>query len=52
MKVRTVMRPDVELDVEEAEYTDLKRQGLLLPGYEGPEIRRQTAVKTSEKKEG
>ncbi|MBA5222220.1 hypothetical protein [Streptomyces griseoaurantiacus] len=30
MKVRTKMRPWEELDVDEAEYTDLKRQGLLL----------------------
>ncbi|GIH26072.1 hypothetical protein Aph01nite_43820 [Acrocarpospora phusangensis] len=32
MKVRTTIRPDQELDVDEAEYTDLQRQGLLLPG--------------------
>lgn len=31
MKVRTTMRPHEEIDVDEAEYTDLKRQGLLLP---------------------
>jgi hypothetical protein len=30
MKVRTTQRPDVELDVEAAEYTDLARQGLLV----------------------
>jgi hypothetical protein len=30
MKVRTTMRPDVELDVDAAEYTDLSRQGLLV----------------------
>ncbi len=35
MKVRTKMRPWEELDVDEAEYTDLKRQGLLLE--ESPE---------------
>jgi hypothetical protein len=28
--VRTTMQPDVELDVSDAEYTDLKRQGLLV----------------------
>ncbi|MFC5947076.1 hypothetical protein ACFQH9_02135 [Pseudonocardia lutea] len=30
-KVRTKMRPSETLEVTEAEYTDLKRQGLLLP---------------------
>jgi hypothetical protein len=30
MKVRTTMLPDVELDVDAAEYTDLSRQGLLV----------------------
>jgi hypothetical protein len=30
MKVRTTMLPDVELDVDAAEYTDLSRQGLLM----------------------
>lgn len=30
MKVRTTQRPDVELDVEPSEYTDLSRQGLLV----------------------
>lgn len=30
MKVRTTQRPDVELDVDSAEYTDLSRQGLLV----------------------
>jgi hypothetical protein len=29
-KVRTTMQPDTELEVGEAEYTDLKRQGLLI----------------------
>lgn len=28
--VRTTMQPHVELDVSDTEYTDLKRQGLLL----------------------
>ncbi|MFB7111727.1 hypothetical protein [Streptomyces sp. NPDC056291] len=31
MKVRTTMRPHEEIDVTDAEYLDLKRQGLLLP---------------------
>lgn len=53
MKVRITLRPDVELDVDEAEYLDLERQGILLPGYEGPDIvKRPVAVKSSEKKEG
>lgn len=30
MKVRITQRPDVELDVDSAEYTDLSRQGLLV----------------------
>jgi hypothetical protein len=29
-KVRTTMQPDREIEVGEAEYTDLKRQGLLI----------------------
>ena len=29
MKIRTTMRPDVELDVDPAEYTDLARMGVL-----------------------
>lgn len=28
--VRTTMRPDQEIEVGDAEYTDLQRQGLLL----------------------
>lgn len=28
-KIRTTLRPDVELDVTEQEYTDLSRQGLI-----------------------
>ncbi|WP_297699643.1 hypothetical protein [Mycobacterium sp.] len=30
MKIRTTMLPDVELDVDAAEFTDLSRQGLLV----------------------
>lgn len=33
--VRTTIQPDVELEVEAAEYRDLKVQGLLLPGHDG-----------------
>jgi hypothetical protein len=32
--VRTTIQPEVDLVVEQAEYNDLKVQGLLLPGYE------------------
>lgn len=28
--ITTTMRPDVVLDVDDAEYTDLQRQGLIL----------------------
>lgn len=31
-RVRTTIRPDQELEVDDAEFTDLQRQGLLLPG--------------------
>jgi hypothetical protein len=34
--VRTTMQPHVELDVSDAEYTDLDRQGLLLKGTAAP----------------
>lgn len=33
-KVRTTLRPDVEIEVEAPEYLDLQRQGLLLPAEE------------------
>ncbi|WP_159031100.1 hypothetical protein [Streptomyces acidiscabies] len=37
MKVRTTMRPQEEIDVDEGEYLDLKRQGLLLAEPQMPE---------------
>ncbi|MGC5565341.1 hypothetical protein ACPYPG_21235 [Streptomyces sp. FR-108] len=37
MKVRTTLRPHEEIDVDEGEYLDLKRQGLLLPELTTPE---------------
>jgi hypothetical protein len=37
MKVRTTMRPHEEIDVDEGEYLDLKRLGLLLPEPKMPE---------------
>jgi len=33
MKIRTTMQPWLELEVSEAEYLDLQRQGLLLQGH-------------------
>lgn len=30
VKVRTTVNPDVEIEVGQAEYTDLRRQGLLV----------------------
>jgi hypothetical protein len=32
MRVRTTFRPDQEVEVDQAEYEDLKQQGVLLPG--------------------
>ncbi|MFJ8935355.1 hypothetical protein ACIRL0_06500 [Streptomyces sp. NPDC102365] len=37
MKVRTTLRPDQEIDVDEGEYLDLHRQGLLIEQLEKPE---------------
>lgn len=42
--VRTTMRPDVEIEVGDAEYLDLKRQGLLVDD-ETPEPAAQPAAK-------
>lgn len=39
MKVRTTINPDLEIEVDAAEYTDLKRQGLLV-GQEVSKSRR------------
>lgn len=33
-KIRTTMQPDVELEVEDTEYLDLKRQGLIAVDYD------------------
>jgi hypothetical protein len=46
-KVRTTLRPDVELDIDDAEFTDLSRQGLLVP--ESPNPCRTTAIAEKEK---
>jgi hypothetical protein len=54
--VRTTMRPDVEIEVGDAEYLDLKRQGLLvgdntpLPDASAPVARKSAPAATS--KEG
>lgn len=46
-KIRTTMQPDVELEVGEAEYIDLERQGLLVTD------KRKTAGKpAADSKEG
>ena len=34
-KVRTTMQPTVEIEVDEAEYIDLSRQGLLVTSGKG-----------------
>jgi hypothetical protein len=47
MKVRTTMQPHVEVEVNEAELLDLRRQGLLIEDPETPEARKVTA-KTKE----
>ncbi|TQS30053.1 hypothetical protein [Microbispora sp. KK1-11] len=39
MRVRTTIEPGKVLDVSEAEYLDLKRQGLLLPNPNDEQVR-------------
>lgn len=53
-QVRTSIQPDVVLEVEENEYLDLSRQGLLISeGYTGPvPENRKTAVADSDEKGG
>lgn len=51
MKVRTTLRPDEQIEVGEAEYIDLKRDGLLVADYEGPKVEQRLA-NAAEKKEG
>lgn len=50
--VRTTMQPGVDLQVTEQEAASLKRQGLLVPGYDGtayegiiPEARTKKTLK-------
>lgn len=47
MKVRVTLFPDVELDVNEREYEDLKAQGLLVDAVTAPS-RAVEAPKTAE----
>ena len=35
VRVRTTIQPELDLEVDSAEYRDLKVQGLLLPGHDG-----------------
>lgn len=35
VRVRSTFQPEVDLEVGQAEWTDLHRSGLLLPGHEG-----------------
>jgi len=44
MKVRTTMRPDVEIEVDDAEYLDLQRQGLLVD--QGEKTQAEQALET------
>ncbi|MET8826101.1 hypothetical protein ABZX40_13595 [Streptomyces sp. NPDC004610] len=48
-KVRTTMQPDKEIEVGDAEYLDLKRQGLLIEESVPPP---SAALTTSAKKPG
>jgi hypothetical protein len=43
-KVRTTMRPDQEIEVDDAEYLDLKRQGLLVEETAEEEVPPATAA--------
>lgn len=45
-KVRTTFQPDVELEVDDAEYLDLQRQGLLV------EAKKKPAQQGADKTEG
>jgi hypothetical protein len=46
--VRTTMRPDQEIEVGDAEYTDLHRQGLLLEDPTPPPVTPQAAKKAAQ----
>lgn len=44
--VRTTIQPHVELEVDDAEYTDLKRQGLLIIEDPAPAVPTPAAAPT------
>lgn len=46
--VRTTIKPDQELEVSEAEATDLERQGLLVPGETKTQVRANARGLTNE----
>lgn len=48
IEVRTTMRPWKPLRVDQAEYDDLRAQGLLLPGTEQHEIAEAVAASTEQ----
>jgi len=48
--VRTTMRPDQPIEVDEVEYLDLHRQGLLVDGSPTPEVPAATAPPATTKK--
>jgi hypothetical protein len=52
MKVRTTFRPDVEVEVNEAELIDLRRDGLLVEDDQTNEPKAAPKAKAPEKKEG
>jgi len=43
-KIRTTMRPDLVLDVDDAEYIDLQRQGLLVEETAEEDVQPPTAA--------
>lgn len=45
--VRTTMQPDKEIDVDDAEYLDLDRQGLLVKEDAGQDVPPATAAPTT-----
>jgi len=54
--VRTTMQPDTDLQVTVREAVSLKRQGLLIPGFDGTEytgvIPKRRAARTNTPEEG
>ncbi|MGW3499363.1 hypothetical protein ACWDMY_01275 [Streptomyces globisporus] len=52
MKVRTTLRPDVQVEVNEGELLDLRRHGLLVEDPEDKTTKAAPKAKAPEKKEG